>query len=437
MNALALEAPTAPIAWRRGLAWLALLGPFFYLSYGVSNHLAAMRSDVPSVVFGFEHAIPFWAWTILPYWTINGFYVGSLFVHRSAAAVDVHGRRLLTAQLIAVACFLLWPLRFSFERPDTSGWSGLMFDALTSFDKPYNQAPSLHIALLVILWVVYAPRLSGLARLGLHLWFVLIGLSVLTTYQHHFIDIPTGAALGAFCLWIWPERGRSPLADLRWTGERRRRVLALRYALGGAVLGLLAAALGGAALWLLWPALSVLLVAFAYALAGVAVFQKDASGRLSVGAQLLLWPYLIAARVNQWVWTRNEPEEWPVCDGVSLGRLPWRHAPGTAVVDLSAELQVPRGTRVDVLPCLDLAPPEAGVLRHAAEAIERARRLGPVRVACALGRSRSACAAAVWLVETGRAGSLSAALTRLGECRPGLAVSAAQRAAIEAALRHE
>lgn len=439
MSAAIEQARLPALAWRRGLAWLALLGPFFYLSYGLANHLAAQRADVPSVVFDFERSIPFWAWTILPYWTVNAFYVGSLFVHRSAQAVDVQGRRLLTAQLIAVSCFLLWPLRFSFERPETSGWAGLMFDALTSFDKPYNQAPSLHIALLLILWAVYAPRLARVPRWGLHLWFALIGVSVLTTYQHHFIDIPTGLALGAFCLWLWPEDARSPLSGLRFDTDPARRVLAIRYASGALVLIALAALLRGVALWLLWPALSLSLVALAYAAAGAAVFQKSAQGRLSVGATVLLAPYLFAARANQWAWTRGEAAQQVVADGVGLGRLPWRRASSDVppLIDLSAELDAPRGAQVQAFPCLDLVAPDPHTLMQAADAIERLRLQAPLRVACALGRSRSACAVAVWLLRTRRVATVDEALACLRDRQPGLVIGPAQRAAIEQAARDD
>ena len=61
-------------------------------------------------------------------------------------------------------------------------------EALGAFDKPFNQAPSLHIALLVILWAIYARHMPRWARIGLHVWAILVGVSVLTTFQHHFID---------------------------------------------------------------------------------------------------------------------------------------------------------------------------------------------------------------------------------------------------------
>ena len=96
------------------------------------------------------------------------------------------------------------PFRFSFDRPAADGVAGALFDVLAGFDLPYNQLPSLHIALAVILWVLYASKVQGVARILLTLWFVMIGASVLTTYQHHFIDVPTGFALGWLCVWLWP-----------------------------------------------------------------------------------------------------------------------------------------------------------------------------------------------------------------------------------------
>src|SRR5438105_1542185 len=129
---------------RRAALWLIGLGAFFYASYGFANWLASIRADVPSIVFDWERAVPFLAWTIFPYWTTNLLYAASLFLARTRAELDTHAKRLLTAQLIAIACFILVPLKFSLPKPDASGSIGFLFEALGAFDKPFNQAPSLH-----------------------------------------------------------------------------------------------------------------------------------------------------------------------------------------------------------------------------------------------------------------------------------------------------
>ena len=146
--------------------------------------------------------------------------------------MDRLGLRLLTAQVICITCFLLWPLRFTFDRPALDGLFGMMFDVLMGFDKPFNQAPSLHITLLVVLWACFAQHASGFWRAVVHIWFWLIGLSVLTTWQHHFIDVPTGMLAGFLCLWLWPSEGSSPLFAWRLARDPKRWRLALRYAFG-------------------------------------------------------------------------------------------------------------------------------------------------------------------------------------------------------------
>ena len=431
-TAAAAVRPVEPRPWLRGICWLAFLAPFFYATYGAANSFAASQADVPAIVFAWERHIPFLAWTIVPYWSINAFYGLSVLVCATRHELDVHVRRLLTAQVVAVACFILFPLRFTFGQPATDGIPGFLFDALTSFDKPFNQAPSLHIALLVILWHLYAKHLPRTARWMLHVWFALVGVSVLTTYQHHFVDIPTGALLGAFCLWLWPEHAKSPLSTSELATDRRRLVLAARYLTGAAAIAALAVWIGGAALWLLWPALSLVLVAANYAVLGPGGFQKDADGRMSLAARLVLAPYLAAAFVNSRSWTRHEPAPVAVADNVWLGRIPRAReaARFAAVVDLCAEL--PGGEtsgKWTCIPMLDLVTPHPAQLRDAADSIERGRSAGPVLVCCALGYSRSAATIATWLV-TNRQAAVGDAIERIRRVRPRIVIDEALRGAI-------
>ena len=415
--------------WRRGLLWLALLAPFFYASYGLANHLAAARAQVPAIVFGWERHIPFWDWTIFPYWSINVFYGLSLLLARTRHELDRHAARLLTAQVAAVLCFIAWPLQFSFGQPVADGAAGWLFAALRGFDKPFNQAPSLHIALALILWDLYRRLLTGrAARVVLHAWTFLICASVLTTYQHHFIDIPAGALLGALCVWAWPlERRVSMRQACALTTDRRRRALAARYAAGALALIAVSLTLGGIALWMLWGAVSLALVAANYLLFGARGFCMAANGRMAWETRLLLAPYRAGAALNARLWTRGQPPLRDVVAGVSLGgltRLP-SAAIGTrsTLVSLSAELDVPAQARCHCLPWLDLVPASPAALRRAAAIIDRAVAAGqPVVVGCALGLSRSTAALACWLARSGHAHDADAAVRWLRRVQPDLAL---------------
>ncbi|WP_370453335.1 phosphatase PAP2/dual specificity phosphatase family protein [Mesorhizobium sp.] len=411
--------PYAGIVLRAAL-WLAFLAPFFYATYGFANWLASQRNDVGSIVFAWERAVPFIAWTIVPYWSINLFYGLSLLLNDTKSGVDRLAGRYLTAQIFAVACFIVFPLTATFMRPQTSGLPGFMFAVLGGFDKPFNQAPSLHIALLVIIWDHWHYRLKGTTSIVWHAWCLLIGASVLTTWQHHVIDIPTGALLGFFALWLFPREGELPFAGFHLAADAKARRLARFYALGAALA--LAGAVAGAfvsALWLilLWPALALAIVAFAYVGAGAKVFQKAANGRVSLASRILLLPYRLGARINVLIWTRKLPAQIAVADGVYLGRFPTAAEADTfgAVIDLAGELERPRGVtcRWTGIAMLDLLPPSPEARAQAVAAIEAARSHGTVLVCCALGFQRSAGVVAEWLVATGRSPTAAQAHKRL------------------------
>lgn len=75
--------------WLRAVAWLALLAPLFFLSYGFANWLASQRANVGSIVFEWERHVPFIPWTIVPYWTIDAFYGLSLAVCATRAVPGI------------------------------------------------------------------------------------------------------------------------------------------------------------------------------------------------------------------------------------------------------------------------------------------------------------------------------------------------------------
>jgi len=417
-------AARGPTLLREQVLWLAVLGPLFFLTYGAANALAGLRNGVPSLYFEWERLIPFLDWTIVPYWSIDGFYALSLFICATREELATHVRRLLAAQAVAVTAFIVVPLRFAFERPATDGVFGAMFDLLGAFDKPFNQAPSLHIALLVILWVLYARHARGAGRWLLHGWFALIGISVLTTWQHHFVDVPAGLWLGWLCVWLFPEGQPAVFAQAQLARDPQRLGLAALYGAGALAVAVTAIALGGWALWSLWVAGSLALVSAIYLGLGASAFQKEPGGGHSTAARWLLGPYFLGAWVNARLWMRGRRCRDEIVPGLWIGNaFARRGIPFARIVDLAPEIAAaPRGAQV-LVPLLDLVAPSAGDIDRAVAAIGDASRDRPVLVRCALGYSRSATACAAWLLAHGHAGSITDAAERVRRARLGVVLS--------------
>ncbi|MFD1245980.1 phosphatase PAP2/dual specificity phosphatase family protein [Paralysiella testudinis] len=418
---------------KHALMCLLAMGVLFYSSYGLANWLAAQQGGVPEMAFAWERQIPFWAWTIVPYWSLNLCYAAAFFVAKSRAELYRYIAQLVCAQAIAIVCFVLWPLQYTWLKPDVGGVSGWLFASLAVFDQPYNQAPSLHIILTMVVGRFYWSRLPERWR-GLWLaWLLLIGLSVLTTYQHHFIDIPTGVLVGALLWWAFPTHGATPL---RFRQPVYPRWLALY--LGLAVVFTAAALWGGVSawLWLFWPVAACLLLAAAYGGLGAAALQKQVHGRLSPAAALLLLPYLVAVRLNMAYWLRGVPASVVVADRLHIGSIT-AAARFEAVVDVCAEYPLFRQpSYYHAQPMLDMVAPPPADLQAAAAAVEQARQQGrTVLVCCALGYGRSAAVVLLWLVRYGHCADLAAAIAVLKQARPQMVLPAATRRHIEQALR--
>ncbi len=111
-------------AFKTSLLKLALIGALFYTSYGLSNHYAASLAYVPEIAFAWERNIPFWEWTILPYWSLNLMYAAAFFLCRDTREQNRYVARLVSAQIVATTCFMLFPLHFGWPKPPTDGLWG-------------------------------------------------------------------------------------------------------------------------------------------------------------------------------------------------------------------------------------------------------------------------------------------------------------------------
>lgn len=404
--------------WRRAVLWLLLLAPLFFVSYGQTNHFSASRVGVGSVVYGWEHHIPFLPWTIVPYWSIDLLYGLSLFICTSLREQTRHAWRLVMASLVACLGFLLFPLKFSFVRPVTDGPFGWLFQQLEMFDLPYNQAPSLHIMLAWLLWLRFWPHCQGTLRGLMSGWFALIAISVLTTRQHHVIDIVTGLAAGVVVSYLIP-------INSGWCWQRPRRPalkLALWYGGAAILVGSLGLWLGGGWSILGWLALALLAVAAGYSGWGVGVFQKQQDGQISPSARLLLWPYRLGAWLSMYGFTRRLPQAVEVADGVFIGSYPRVPLAQASILDVTAEFSRSRNSRHKTYICcplMDLVVPTQKQLAQAVASLNQLhQQQGTVLVHCALGMSRSALVIAAWLLDTQRVATVQAAAELLQQARP-------------------
>lgn len=413
---------------------LAAVAVLFYGSYGLTNYLTALRAPVSEIIYGWERAMPFVPWTIIPYWSLNLLYALGFFLARTRAELHRYIAQLLAAQAIAVCGFLLFPLQISWAKPDGDGVFFALFRSLAAFDQAYNEAPSLHIILTLIVGRYYWPKLPRALRplwLG---WCLLIGGSVLTTWQHHFIDIPTALVAGAFILWALPWQGESPLRGRTTPTPRKRRAVVIYLLL--ALACALPAVQGGAWLWLLCASVACLLAAAGYARCGAVIWQKQADGQATLAARLLLWPLHLAAAVNRACWLRHAHDHDAITPRLALGSN--RAAVSfAAVVDTCAELP-PRGRSAHYrcVPMLDMVAPEVDELRRAAAAIEALLRVqpAPVLVCCALGYGRSVAALVTWLVCYGDCADMDDALARIRQTRPLARLPDETRAAVAQAI---
>ena len=402
--------------WLRAALWLLVLAPFFFVTYGQVNQFTLTRDNVGSMAFSWEHHIPFLPWTIIPYWSLDLLYGLALFVCTSRRELNRLAAQLVLASLFACIGFLLFPLRFSFVRPDVTGMFGWLFQQLDQFDLPFNQSPSLHIILCWLLWCHYRRHLGRVMTTLNTAWFALIAVSVLTTWQHHVVDVVSGLAVGLFISWLVPLQG-----EWRWRApDHRRCQLASRYAVGAVLCSVTACIYP--VMW--WCALALFIVAASYVGLGVQALQKDSRGRLSYAARWLLLPWRWGAWATVRYYMRHLPPVSAVHYGVVLGAYPRQPIAAKAVLDLTSEFpKAPVLVNTDIayqsVPMLDLTLPSHKELSRGVCALEALRQQhDTVLVHCALGLTRSALVVSAWLLAYQYERSAAEAIQRVRDMRP-------------------
>lgn len=401
-----------------------LLSLLFLVVYSSTNWLTSLRTDVGTWYFEWERLIPFVPLMIVPYMSIDLFFVMAPFLCRDQAELRTFARRTAFAILAAGVFFLLLPLKLAWQRPQADGWLGVVFTTFVSMDQPHNLFPSLHITLRTLLADMYARHTRGVVRLAVLVWFSLIGISTVLTKQHHVVDVIGGFILAGFCFYLFRETPlRLPVVQNRTIGRY--------YALGTAATLALAAAFLPWGSLLIWPAAALGIVAAAYYGVGPGIYRKSV-GALPLSTQFVLAPVLLGQHVSL-AYYRRQCRPWDeVCPGVLIGRKlsdgeagEALHQGVTAVLDLTAEFSEAApflAANYRHLPILDLTAPTPDQLREAAEFISVEAGRGKVYVHCKIGYSRSAAAVGAYLLSSGQAASAEEAVELLRKVRPSIVV---------------
>ena len=408
------------------------LSVLFLIVYGGCNWITARRANVGTFYFEWEREMPFVAFFILPYMSIDLFFVGAPFLCRTERELSILAKRIATAIVVAGICFLLLPLRFAFPRPPADGWVGALFDWFRGMDAPYNLLPSLHAAFTLILCDSYFRHTRGFTRVAIMTWFVLIALSPVLTYQHHLVDIVGGFALAGYCFYFFRERTVvQPVVANRRIGSY--------YAAGAALLAFIGAIFWPWGVLLLWPAIALGIVALAYFKAGPIVFHKT-EGKLPWSTRFVLAPCLVGQYLSLLyyrrqcrAWDEVTPQIWI---GGKLGRRLANKALCSgvaAVLDLSAEFSEAepfRKINYRNTPVLDLTAATQAQLVEISKFIGDHSRNGTVYVHCKIGYSRSAAAVAAYLIISGKVKTAEEALAMIRRVRPSVVIRPEVRSAL-------
>ncbi|MEN4758967.1 phosphatase PAP2/dual specificity phosphatase family protein [Chryseobacterium sp. C39-AII1] len=326
---------------------LILCSFVFMMVYNYSAWHISKLENVPSFVFNLEKYIPFIPWTIIPYMTSGLFFCLVFFFCKTKEEIAILTKRMLFVTVIAGICFLLFPLKFSLNKPEiNSSVLGIPFQFLKIFDSPFNQAPSLHIAYAFIFWSVF--RNLKRERIFLMIWLILLGISTLTTYQHHLIDVLAGGILTHISFIIFPYRKN----DFQY---RNFQVANYYFLFSWIFLTItllfnqFVAKFDSTFLWItlwikLWITFSIALIGYQYQKNNIH-FLKDKNGNISILKKIFYAPYLLIYWIF-WRFLRKNKKPIEIISNIYISSKPNKQDlidfnvnKNTFVYDLSAEIE--------------------------------------------------------------------------------------------------
>src|SRR5207237_4133142 len=135
--------------------------------------------DVRTWYFAWElTVIPYVPLLLVPYMSIDLLFFAAPFLCRDEREMRVFAQRVVFANLVAAAFFLLLPLKLAWPtRPVIAGWFGEFVERSCTapflMEYPHNLFPAMHIALCPILADLYGRQARGVIKAVSYAWFSL------------------------------------------------------------------------------------------------------------------------------------------------------------------------------------------------------------------------------------------------------------------------
>lgn len=397
-------AAEAKATLKERFVWMIFMGAFFFILYGSANQYALLTAPHISLFMDWELNLPFIPAFIVPYMSSDILFCLAFLLPYTRFELRVLAARVLFIIVTSVILFALIPLQYGFEKPEVSEFKFLF--TLLQADLPYNQLPSLHISFAIVLWASMRAKISNkVLQVILAGWLWLIALSTLLVYQHHFIDIPTGAVVGCISLYLIPSGKLSYLTN-RFTTPRHIKI-GLYYLTGAVIMLLVAFWAEYMAMFFVWLFVSLLMVSIVYAF-GLNEWLAGDKGQASWLQWIIFGPYFIGSYLSWHYYRRSLPLFSHVKGHVYLGRMPTgseyeqiKSRGISRAFNLATEQQLQKSMiHQQRFAFLDLTIQSPESLLQIAKRIDELEGEN-IFIHCALGLSRSVLAVAAWLLYKG------------------------------------
>ncbi len=199
-------APTLPDR----LKFLGGFGAVFSL-YTLTNEYASKLSStqqIANVATSLDAYIPFIPISIIIYACSVPLLVLIFLTADSFDKLRKVNFYIIVSTLMACLCFYWLPLQVVYPPKSHESYQlfginwQIFYRLLSAMDKPYNQLPSLHAcyALIAAFVVMTQRNFKPFYKYALTFLSVLVGLSTLSTHQHHIYDIVFGVVLASFVI---------------------------------------------------------------------------------------------------------------------------------------------------------------------------------------------------------------------------------------------